>query len=85
MRALFSEQRVLYVCMFMLGCDLSECPGFNPSAHIGCAMRKGPLWPELVSYQKKDGHTKRRYDTGFLEFFENSGHKGPFRVTQPFI
>ncbi len=38
-------------------------------------MRKGPLWPESVSYQKRDGRAGPRpsfswYDTDFLDFFE---------------
>ena len=40
---------------------------------MGCIMRKGPLCPESLSYQKKDGRVGPRppffwYDTDFLDF-----------------
>ena len=41
---------------------------------MGGVMQKGPLCPEPLSYQKKDGRSWPRpsffwYDTDFLDFF----------------
>ncbi len=65
---------------------------------MGGTTWKGPLWPESLTYQKKDGRIlpvgmtltfqkiikKNKFKkNSFFWYDKDSGHYGPFRVMQP--